>query len=69
MNDQFETRVRAAGVACRVETRDRLAVLVPDEALQLSADLRRNILQIARAEGFTHVAVELDPAVASLPRD
>ena len=71
MNDVLEDRVREAGLACRVEARERLALLVPEgnPGVPLTAAARLSILQIARAEGFTHVAVELDPDVASLPGD
>ena len=68
----FETLVRASGLPCRVEGRERLAVLVPDGnagAMQLTADERQRILQVARSEGFTHVALELHADVAPLPGD
>jgi hypothetical protein len=63
----FHERLREHGVACRVEIRDRLAVLIPDaDDVPISrADVRR----LAREAGFTHVALELDPDGAALPRD
>ena len=66
---RLESQVRESGVDCRVEMRDRLAILVPESGGQLSAEQRRQILQLAKTEGFTHVAVELDPVGAALPGD
>lgn len=66
---RLESQVRESGVACRVEARDRLAIVVPESGVQLSAEQRRQILQLAKSEGFTHVAVELDPVGAALPGD
>lgn len=68
---RLESHVREAGVDCRVEVRDRLAILIPETSRvsRLSADQRRQLLQLAKSEGFTHVAVELDPDVAALPGD
>ena len=64
----LETQLRDAGISCRVEVRDRLAILVPDRAVP-TRDERLRMLQLARAEGFTHVCVELEPGGASLPGD
>jgi len=49
------------GVACTVEPRDRLAVIIPEGDLVALADeaTRRQVLLLAREHGFTHVAVEL----------
>lgn len=69
---RLETHLRESGLACRVEVRDRLAILVPEtgrENVRLDVEQRRLILQLAKSEGFTHVAVELDPAGAALPGD
>ncbi|HEX6943737.1 MAG TPA: hypothetical protein VF128_12465 [Gemmatimonadaceae bacterium] len=66
---RLESHVRESGVDCRVEVRDRLAIVVPERSVQLSAEQRRQILQLAKSEGFTHVAVELDPVGAALPGD
>jgi len=66
---RLEPHLRDTGLECRVEVRDRLAILIPgkggDEG-HLSAEQRRLILQVAKSEGFTHVAVELDPVGAAL---
>jgi hypothetical protein len=67
---RFEADVRETGITCRVEIRDRLAILVPDgNHVRLSAEDRQRILQRARAEGFTHVALEIDPDGAAVPGD
>ena len=68
---ELESQVRDSGVDCRVEVRDRLAILIPEShaGSRLSAEQRRRILQLAKSEGFTHVAVELDPVGAALPGD
>ena len=58
----LSTEIARIGVACSVETRDGLAVLLPvtsnPEAFQ-SAETRRAVIALARQHGFTHVAVEL----------
>ena len=73
--DELGQALRAAGVSCRVEAHERLALLVPDEGDELAdADVRERVVALARAYGFTHAAVELpegDDASdrASLSRD
>lgn len=78
----LETVLRGEGFACRVEARDRLAILVPDQAsdagtpdagapnatsgLVLRA-ARERALGLARAHGFTHVALELPPVPTLAP--
>ena len=51
----------ARGLACRVEGRERLALLVPaDESLPVDdPQQRRAIHQLATRFGFTHVAIEV----------
>ena len=54
--------LRGAGIACEVEARAALALIVVSstDAARLAADdLRRRVLALAREHGFTHVAVEL----------
>lgn len=63
------TKLREQGVACRVEPRDRLAILIPDGDYSPGAHDRQQLLKLARDEGFTHVALELDPDGAALLRD
>ena len=60
----LESLLRGAGIDCRVEVRERLAVLLPDGALP-TGEQRLRALQLARAEGFSHVCVELTDGVAS----
>lgn len=72
MTERLELAMRNAGVSCRVEARDRLAIVVPERSengFTLSADDRARIIELARDAGFTHVAVELDPAGAPLSGD
>ena len=68
---RFESQVREKGVDCRVEVRERLAILIPGKSRdsRFSVDERRQVLLLAKDEGLTHVAVELDPDVAALPGD
>ena len=66
---RLESHMRESGVDCRVEVRDRLAILIPGSGTAWSVEQRRQILQLAKNEGFTHVAVELDPVGAALPGD
>jgi hypothetical protein len=65
----FTARLHDRGIDYRVEIRERLAILVPDSESPPDAERRRELLQLAREEGFTHVALELDPDGAALPRD
>lgn len=70
----LEAALRSAGIPCAVEALDRLAVLTPDDADAGRAAIhdRREALRLARAHGFTHLALELprDPADrAPLHRD
>jgi hypothetical protein len=50
------------GVQCSLEVRGGLALLLPvaeSVAALQSPDTRRAVLALARAHGFTHVAIEL----------
>jgi hypothetical protein len=70
MSDTLALRLRDHGLACRLEARDRLAIVIPgplDAGPPLDREARLRVLQLLRAEGFTHVALELDPDGASLP--
>lgn len=58
----FAAALRAAGIACDVEARAALALIVvpaADATRLATDDLRRRVLALAREHGFTHVAVEL----------
>ncbi len=59
----LEAALRAHGLACEVEPRETLAVLVPCRTtLDLATAERRALaIRLAREHGFTHVAVELAP--------
>jgi hypothetical protein len=68
--EALEAALNAAGFPCTVEARDRLAVIVPGgPGTWGEACTRRSFVQLGREHGFTHVAVELSPAGAALPRD
>ena len=67
--NELTARLREHGVDCRVETRERLAVLIPAGEYSPRAEDRRQVLTLVRGEGFTHVALELDPDGAALLRD
>jgi hypothetical protein len=61
------TRLQQHGIACRIEERDRLAIIVANQNSFSTAAARAEILRLAKEEGFTHVALELDPDGAALP--
>jgi hypothetical protein len=62
----LETRMREAGLSCRVEARERLAIIVPDAGTPTREE-RLRMMELARAEGFTHACVDLEPGGAPLP--
>ena len=69
MMTALEERLKGVGIECRVEARERLAVLIPvGSGWQWGAEQRRLAIQLAREAGFSHVSVELDPAGATLSR-
>lgn len=57
----LESALRERGIACRVEERERLALLVPDGPIALLEDAaaRREAVALVRAHGFTHIALEI----------
>jgi len=60
----FASALRTLDLACTVEPRARLALLVADadSVVRLAAPAtRRAVIALARAHGFTNVAVELTP--------
>jgi hypothetical protein len=59
--ETLELALAELGVACDVETRETLAVirLHPGTAPLAEDSLRLSVVQAARSNGFTHVAVEL----------
>jgi hypothetical protein len=69
MTERLEMVLREAGVSCRVEARERLAIVIPGpgSGVRLSADDRARVIQLSREAGFSHVAVELLPEGAPLP--
>jgi hypothetical protein len=71
MISEFEEALRGAGFPCRVEVREKVAVIAWDEGADrrpaMPRESRDRILGIARDHGFTHVALELTPQRAPLP--
>ncbi|MGH7693641.1 MAG: hypothetical protein ACRENH_01600 [Gemmatimonadaceae bacterium] len=61
MSEALERDLARAGIAARVEVRDRLALLIPRDAdAGLTSDAQRRVaLALAAEAGFTHVALEL----------
>ena len=61
MSEALERDLARAGIAARVEVRDRLALLIPRDAdANLTSEpQRRTALALAAERGFTHVALEL----------
>lgn len=58
----FAADLADAGLACRVEARERLAVVYPDpgQDLEIADDeVRRRVVGLGRKRGFTHVAMAL----------
>lgn len=68
----LQESLEARGLRCRIEERERLAVVIPTDSRALASVLaaREGIVEDARAAGFTHVAVEVPewPERAALPR-
>ena len=62
--DELERALRTLGLRCTVEAYDALAVAVPEPGDRCLEDpaVRRKAIELARAHGFSHLAVELqDP--------
>lgn len=59
--EELERALRGLGLRCRVETYDALAVAVPEEGEGRfgQEDIRQRAIELARAHGFSHLAVEL----------
>ena len=75
--EDLERALRGLGLRCSVEAFDALAVVTPEagERGLEREDVRRRAIEIARAQGFSHLAVELreakhiDPNRASVSGD
>ena len=73
----LERALRELGVRCGIEAFDALAVVIPEpgERCFERDDVRRRAIELARAHGFSHLAVELrnsehaDPNRAPLSGD
>ena len=57
----LERALRDLGLRCRVEAFDALAVAIPEPGERgfERDDIRRRSIELARAHGFSHLAVEL----------
>ncbi len=69
----LEADLATLGIRCRVEARDRLALVVPRDGYESLADpeLRRKAMRMAEAHGFSHLALELpddEPGAAESER-
>jgi hypothetical protein len=69
MSERLERLLREENISARIEARERLVVLIPHRAWQGGAGERARIIDMARAAGFSHVAVEIDPPDAPLSGD
>ena len=70
--DGLRGALRDEGIACEVEGRNRLAVVVPegDPARFADVTLRARLIELGALHGFTHVAVEIPTGSgAALRRD
>ena len=66
---QLQAALARTGFAADVEARERLAVIrAVDAAAALAITARRSeVIALAGAHGFTHVALEIAPARQSTP--
>lgn len=65
----LESRLRDIGLTSQLEARERLLILTPEGGSPPTGARRHDIVRLAREEGFTHVALEIDPDGAALSRD
>lgn len=58
---ELERALRDLGLRCRIEAFDALAVAIPEPGERgfERDDIRRRAIELARANGFSHLAVEL----------
>lgn len=58
---ELEADLRAMGIECTVEAREKLAILIPagDARRLSSADARLEAVRLAEAHGFTNLALEI----------
>lgn len=59
--------LRQYGLDCRVDARDRMALIIVGQGTARLVDdvLRSRVIALAREHGFTHVALDVPPAAAS----
>lgn len=59
---ELEADLRALGIDCAVDARDRLAILILNGdpgRLASDDDARRDAVRLAESHGFTHLALEI----------
>ena len=69
--EELERALRAMGLRCSVEEHGALAVCVPDPGERgfEDAETRRRAIALARAHGFSHLALEVkDDHQNTMPR-
>lgn len=69
MSQRLEELLREANIPVRIETRDRLAIVIPNGDWGGGVLERARVIDIARTAGFSHVAVEIDASNAPLSGD
>lgn len=72
--DGLQRALRALGIDCTVEARDKLAIIVPGASARDFSEmaLRRAAIALLAEHGFTHLAVEIPDTPAgdaALSRD
>ena len=72
--DGLQRALRALGIDCTVEARDKLAIIVPSASARDFSEmaLRRSALALLPDHGFTHLALEIPDTPggdAALSRD
>jgi len=56
----LQQALSAMGIACTVEAREKLALIIPaSESMLSDVAIRRAVLALLADHGFTHVALEI----------
>jgi hypothetical protein len=72
--DGLQRALRALGIDCTIEARDKLAIIIPTASARDVGEmaLRRSALALLAEHGFTHLALEITDTPAgdaTLSRD
>ena len=64
--DGLQRALRAIGIDCTVEAREKLAIIVPSASSRdfSEASLRRSAIALLAEHGFTHLALEIPDSTA-----